>query len=54
MAEGALGSHSSGARLEYLLLRLGRLRNHEQPYNMHGTNAVLVLMVPLAALGLCC
>jgi Ca2+:H+ antiporter len=35
-----------------LSLLLGGLRHHEQAYNLHGANAFLGLLVPLAVLGL--
>lgn len=30
---------------------LGRLRDHEQPYNLQGSNVFRALMMPLAAVG---
>lgn len=35
-----------------LSLLLGGLRHHEQTYNLHGANAFLAVLVPLAVLGL--
>src|SRR5439155_19818965 len=35
-----------------LSLLLGWLRYHEQTYNLHGANAFLAVIVPLAVLGL--